>query len=445
MTGESVPVFKKKSDMVLSSTLNVSGSLIVRAEKVGEDTTFEKIIDLVEGAHRAKPKVNAVADKFAGWYVVITFVGAAIVYFLSRNPILVLSMLLVACADDIAVAIPLAFIISIGKAAKRGIIIKGSNFLETMAKIEVLIVDKTGTITVGKLAVEKITAFGSYGSDEVLRLASVAGFFSEHFSAKAAMDYAKNKGVKMQEPSSFNELPGKGSSAVLDGRTILFGKRAFLVDSGIAISKAHEMIIEEAEREGLNISLVGYGGELVGFIALSDQIRPDIAKTITELKIAGIKKVIMLTGDNEKVAQRIARQVGLQEFHANLLPEDKLNFIKSRLHNKNKLAMVGDGVNDAAALALADVGIAMGAIGSDAAIEAADVALMNDKFSRIPEIIKIGRRTMDISYQNFWIWGLVNLAGLVLVFGHVIGPEGAAAYNFITDFFPLINSARLFR
>lgn len=201
----------------------------------------------------------------------------------------------------------------------------------------------------------------------------------------------------------------------------------------------------KAAADKFNITLVGYGGKLIGFIALADEIRPKIKRTIEDLKKLGIKKTVMLTGDNEKVAQKVAVETGIDEFHANLLPEDKLKYLRKFLKKKDKVAMVGDGVNDAPGLALSDVGIAMGAIGSDASIEAADIALMRDDISQIPELIKIGRSAMGVIRQNLIMWGVLNIFGFALVFLHILNPSGAAAYNFIGDFIPIFNSLRLFR
>ena len=218
----------------------------------------------------------------------------------------------------------------------------------------------------------------------------------------------------------------------------------FLEENGIKFSTKDLVEINQTKDGGLNATLVGFDSKPVGFVALADEVRADVKETIQKLKALGVAKWIMLTGDNEKVAQRVASEVGLDGFHANLLPENKLDFIKKSINTKYKVAMVGDGVNDAAALSLADVGVAMGVIGSDAAIEAADIALMKDDFSKIIETIKTGQETMKVVHQNFLIWAVINVIGLVLVFGHVLNPESASAYNFVTDFFPLINSMRLF-
>ena len=233
--------------------------------------------------------------------------------------------------------------------------------------------------------------------------------------------------------------------AVSGGKKILSGRVSFFQEQGIKISGEQLAEINKQKENGYSVSLVGIGNELAGFFTFVDELRPHAKEMIDGLKKSGINKIIMLTGDNEKIAQRVAAQIGISEFHANLLPEDKINYLKKYLSKKYKVIMIGDGVNDAAALSLADVSIAMGGIGSDAAIESADIALMKDDLRQIPELMKIGRSTIKVVHQDLWIWGIVNAVGLILVFGGVIGPTGAAAYNFITDFFPLFNSMRLFK
>jgi len=445
LTGESAPVGKKKGDSVLSSTLNISGSLVINAEKVGKDTTFEKIIKLVEQSQRDKSSINTLAEKFASWYVAISIVGAALLYILSRNMSLVLSVLLVTCADDIAVAIPMAFSAAIGRAAKRGIIIKGGDFLEGLIKVKTIVFDKTGTITRGALKVEKIVPLAGFKKNDVLKLAGMAEFYSEHPVAKAVIRNANENHLEFQKPEKFQEYPGKGSTAIYKNKQIVCGKMPFLKELDIKVSEEGAKVLERIKKEGSSSTLlVSYAGQLAGIITLADELRPETKRTILELKKMGVQKMVMLTGDNESVAKAVAKKIGINKFHANLLPEDKLKYIREYLNKKGKVAMVGDGVNDAAALTLADIGIAMGAIGSDTAIEAADIALMQDDLSKIPEAFELGKTVAKISRQDFWIWGIVNVVGLSLVFGRIIGPEGAAAFNFITDFFPILNSVRLF-
>ncbi len=444
LTGESIPVSKQKGDRVFSSTLNVSGTLEVRADKIGSDTTLAKIIRLVESSQESKAGIHTIAESFTTWYISSTLIGAVIVYFWTGNLNFVLALLLVACADDIAVAVPLAFLAAIGTAARQGIIIKGGDFLEGLTKVKTLLMDKTGTLTAGILRVQAVVPFDNFSSDDLIKYAATAECLSDHPAAKAIVLYAKEKHIDHPQPNNCHETPGKGSVGELDGKEIISGKLTFMQDKKIPVSNHQLGDLESAKNKGLNTTLIAYGGELIGFIGLADQIRPEVPEAIKELKSLGVSKLVMLTGDNEKVAQKIADEVGITDIHANLLPEDKLTYIKKELNKKTKVAMVGDGVNDAAALALADVGIAMGVIGSDAAIEAADIALMKDDFSKIGDAIELGRYTMSVARQDFWIWGIVNAIGFGLVIAGVIGPAGAAAYNFATDFIPFANSSRLF-
>ncbi len=444
LTGESMPIMKSKGDKVLSSTLVASGSIVMKAEKIGKDTTLEKIIALVENSQNEKSSIRTTSDKFATWYIIVTLVGSFVIYAIFRDMYLLLSLLLVACADDIAVAVPLAFLAAIGYAARRGVIIKGGGYLEQLSKVKTFILDKTGTITRGKMKVESLAMYNGYAESDLLRFAGMTEFFSEHPVAKTIANYLKEKKVEFEKPAVFNETPGKGISAVYEGKSLVAGKMEFMEESGVKLSDKEKDDIARVEGEGYSATIIGFGGELVGFISCADDVRPHVKYTIRKMRSLGVENVIMLTGDNEKVAKRVAAEAGIANFHANLLPEEKIAYVKEYLNKGSKVAMVGDGVNDAASLALSDVGIAMGAIGSDAAIEAADIALMRDDFKEIPEIMDLGRYTLKIARQDFWIWGIVNVAGLILVFARIFGPEGASAYNFATDFLPLFNSLRLF-
>ncbi|MEI7890968.1 MAG: cation-translocating P-type ATPase [bacterium] len=445
LTGESLLVEKNVGDTVLSSTMNMSGSLIVRAEKVGEDTTFEKMVKLVDQSQKDKAGIQTIADKFTAWYITLTFLGAILVYAFSRDLNVVLSVLLVTCADDIAVAIPMAFSAGMASAARKGIIIKGGSFLEGLMQVKTIVVDKTGTLTRGMLKVGSVKAFGDKKEEEIVSFAASADFFSQHPVARAIISYANNNNIEFEKTEEFEEHSGQGSHAVLGGKKIVCGKLAFLQNEGVKITLPQQKIIDKIKKDGVSsMLLVAYENKLVGLILLEDEVRPEAKETIKRLYKLGIENIVMLTGDNRNVAKNVANELGIKTFHANLLPEDKIKYIRKYLNKKSKVAMIGDGVNDAAALALADIGIAMGALGTDVAIEAADVALMKDDFSKVAEAIEMGRAVEKISRQDFWYWGIANSIGLVLVFTKTIGPEGAAAYNFITDFFPLLNSMRMF-
>jgi Cd2+/Zn2+-exporting ATPase len=263
--------------------------------------------------------------------------------------------------------------------------------------------------------------------------------------AKAIIEYAQKNKLAYSMPDTFAELPGKGMVVKFSGKNILVGNKNFFNQKKIKINPDQLRQINQAEMDGHNLVLVSSDEKILGFIALADELRYGIKNTLKKLKSLGLVRIVMLTGDNEKVAKTVAREIGIEEYHANLLPEDKLLFLKKNINSKYKIAMVGDGINDAASLALADIGFAMGAIGSDSAIEASDIALMNDDFGKIAETIGLSRHVLRIVFENFIIWGIVNLVGLILVFTQVIGPSGSAAYNFFTDFLPLLNSLSLFR
>jgi heavy metal translocating P-type ATPase len=448
LTGESLSVDKKINDPVFSSTIVVSGNLIIKTEKIGSETTLEKIIQLVEEAAQHKPGITTSVEIFTTWYVVIMLIGSGILYSISGNLSLVLAVVLVVCADDIAIAIPLAFIASIGHAAKRGVIIKGGDFLEGFNKAKMVVVDKTGTLTLGRLRVENLFTFGNWGPDEVLPLAGAASLLSSHPSAKAILNYAVKSGIEYDEPEKFNEESGRGSISLINGKHIITGKMSFLEESGIKITDRQRWDIEREKNKGFNITLIGWDGELIAFFTLADEIRPNVKNILREIESLGIEKIIMLTGDNEKVAERVAIETGITAYHVNLLPEDKIKYLKKYLGKDYKVVAIGDGVNDAALLNAADIGIAMGGIGADVTIESGDIVLMQDDLSKVPEIMRLAKFTNRVAKQDFMIWAFTNGIGLFLVFSGfipaIILPTFAAAYNFITDFVPIMNSIRLF-
>ncbi len=400
---------------------------------------------MVNEATAGKAKIHAIADKFTNWYIAITLVGSVLLFIATKNLNFVLAILLVTCADDIAVAVPLTFTAAISRAAGKGIIIKGADILETLAKVKIFVTDKTGTLTWGKPRVEKIVAFGKYTDNEFLELLATAEINSHHPVSKAIIKLAKEKNIKISAPEESNEIIGEGMEAVKNGQEIFSGKLKFLEKRGIKITENHKNLIEEIKGTGKNIIALGYKKKVIGFAVLQDELRPLAKSIIKKTRSLGVKKWIMLTGDNEKVAKLVADDLGIDSFKANLTPEDKLKIIKKIRKKSGALAMVGDGVNDAAALALADVSFAMSAIGSDVAVEAADIAIMNDHLDTIPEAIKLSQKTIAVAKQNFWIWGVVNAVGLFLVFAGFLGPVGASVFNFLTDFFPIFNALKMFR
>jgi Cd2+/Zn2+-exporting ATPase len=444
LTGESEPVLKTKDDYVFSSTLNESGSLLVRAEKVGEDTTLAKIVSLISETSREKARVENVADKFTGWYILFSLVGSAALYLFSQNLFLVLSILLVTCADDIAVAIPLSFTAAIARAARRGIIVKGADVFENLTKVNIFLTDKTGTLSRGKPKVTRVVVCDNFKENKFLEFLGTAEINSRHPAGRAIVKFLQKKNINIPAPDEFNEVPGEGIWIIKNKEKFFAGKILFLEKNGVEITADQKKLVEEIKARGGSITALSFKNKLIGFAVLEDELRPFSKELISHTKNLGVRRWIMLTGDNEKVAEKTARTLAIDEFHANLTPEDKIKFIRELKAKNGKLAMIGDGVNDAPALALADVSFAMAAIGSDAAIEAADIALMHDELNRIPEIMVLSKKTLKVVRQNFWLWGTINGLGLFLVFGGILGPVGASAYNFITDFFPIFNALKIF-
>jgi heavy metal translocating P-type ATPase len=443
LTGESVPKFKKTGDHVYSSTLNMAGSLFVKTERVASESTLAKIISLVEESSLKKSKTIKMVHAFTRWYVIATLAGAVIIYLFTGNLALVLAVLLVVCADDIAVSVPLAFTAAISSAAQHGILIKSSDVLESMTAIDTFITDKTGTLTFGKPKIVSIETFGSTNLKDFLKDIGTAESNSSHPISKSIVDYVEAEKIIIPEVNNFNETPGEGIEVTSGKDKIIAGKIDFVVGKTEKLDSDQAKRLDIFIHSGHSITLVAVNKKLRGFVVFEDEVRPSAKTMIAETKLLGTKLWIMLTGDNHTVAKKVADEVGIDRFETNLTPKDKPNFIeKIKKERMGTVAMVGDGVNDAAALAIADVSFAMGVVGSDVAINAADVALMNDDLMKIPESIILARKTRAIVLQCFGIWGITNIVGLSLVAFGVLAPTGAATYNFLTDFLPIFNALR---
>ncbi len=445
LTGESVPVLKSEGEKVLSATVVVSGNITIHTEKVGAETTFERMIKLVESSQSAKSRIKTLAERFASWYIGIMLIVSIVTYLMTGDTRLVLAIVLVVCADDIAIAIPLAYVAAIGTAARRGIIIKSADFLEQAAKITTLIVDKTGTLTMGHLVVRNVHSWGNTPLPQVVQICGGLCNRSTHPVAKAILRYALENNIHCNTAGDVTEVEGRGIIGVSEGNKVIIGRHEFLHEQGITMSDAVEQAIAEEELRGSNATLIALNGEIVGLFALADEVREGVAETITALEKSGIKETIMLTGDNAGVAKAIAERTGIDKYYPGLLPENKVSILAKYLGHGRTVAMIGDGVNDAAVLTRSDVGIAMGGIGSDAAIDSADIVLMKDDFPKLLELRSIAHKVIAVVQQNFIIWAIVNTIGLYFVFTGVFDPTRAAAYNFLTDFIPIANALRLYR
>ena len=445
ITGESMPVEKGIGDEAYTATINDAGLLKIKATHVGSDTALAKIIHLVEEAESAKAPVQKIADRFAAWFTPSILIIAGLTFLITRNIAHAIAVIVVACPCSVAVATPLAIVAGTGKAARRGIIIKGGIHLETLAKIDTVVLDKTGTITIGEPRITDIKAFAEHNEKEILLMAAVVERYSEHPLAKAIIKRAESEGIRIPEPKDFQVIPGRGIMAKYNGSSVLLGSRELLKDGKINLSHEIESYMKAREEEGKTALLIAHDSEVCGVISVADVVRKESKDAIAELRQAGIKDIVMLTGDNWRTAKAIGEQVGIDDIEAELMPEDKVRKVQELMASGKKVAMVGDGINDAPALAAADIGIAMGVAGTDVAIEAADVALMRDDWRQIPEAIKIGRKTFGVIRQNLAIGILFNIIGVTLAATGVITPMMAAVAHVLPDVVVFANSARLIR
>ncbi|MFD2369039.1 heavy metal translocating P-type ATPase [Brevibacillus sp. GCM10020057] len=452
ITGESIPVDKVQGDAVFAGSINESGSLEVRVTRLVEDTAIAKIIHLVEEAQEKKAPTQAFVDKFAAWYTPIVLVMALLV--MAFPPLLGsgtwgewfykgLELLVVACPCALVISTPVAIVSAIGNAAKSGVLIKGGTFLEKAGAIQAIAFDKTGTLTTGKPQVSRVVAAGGREED-VLAIARTIEEHSRHPLAQAILAYADERQIASLSGSDFRVLVGKGAAATIDGKTYYAGKPSLFAEQGAPLA-AWSGQIASLQQEGNTVIMVGTSETVLGMIAVSDQIRDISVSAISKLKASGIEEIVMLTGDNQGTAAKVAEQTGITRFFAELLPEDKVAAIRRLQQEGKTVAMVGDGINDAPALATADLGIAMGGAGTDTAMETADIVLMADNLEQLPHTVAISRQALRIIQQNIWFSILIKLAALILIFPGwltlwlaVLSDTGAALIV-------ILNSMRLLR
>lgn len=414
ITGESMPVEKFKGGEVFGGTLNETGRLEVQTTKVGQDTTLARIVHLVEQAQGTKAPIQNLADRFTVWFLPTVLVLAVIAFLTSGDVKIAVSVLLVACPCAFAIATPTAVTAGISNMARRAVLVKGGIFLELAKKMDVLLVDKTGTFTFGRPTVTDIVSLDGMPPEDVLRMAAIAEKYSEHPLARSVMARAEKGRITVPDPDEFNIEVGMGVAARHDGKKILVGKNEFLRDKGVDIPDHIEDAISEQTEQGRTAVLVANDLKPVGLIAIADEIRSQTPRAIASLKAMGVREIVMLTGDNHKVAKAVAEVIGVDDFRAELLPEQKLQFVEELQKQGCVVGMIGDGINDAPALALADVGIAMGAAGTDVAIETADVTLMNDDLSRVVNFMDMSRKVMLRIKLNIFFSIMYNVIGFVL-------------------------------
>ena len=438
ITGESMPVEVSNGSHVFAATIAKLGSLRVKVLRIGVDTTFGRVVKLVEEAEANRADVQRFADKFSAYYLPIVAGIAALTFLISRNPLSTAAVLVVACSCSIALATPVAMLASIGASAKRGLLIKGGKYLEMLARADVVFVDKTGTLTLGKPQITDVVPLNGLSTSDILSLAASAERYSEHPLAEAVRAAARGKNLALDEPHGFEAIPGKGIRAKVNGSQVAIGNHR-LIPAAESLP-----ITRELEEQGKTLLFVERNNEVAGILAAEDTLRSEVPTVLTELRSLGIKHIQLLTGDNERTAAALAKTLNV-EYRANLLPENKIEIVREYQAKGHTVVMVGDGVNDAPALAQADVGIAMGAAGTDIAIEAAHIALMREDWSLVPEALRIARRTMGIVKMNLGFTALYNVVGLALAAFGFLPPVLAAAAQSLPDVGILSNSARLLR
>ena len=438
ITGESMPVEAATGTHVYAATIAKLGSLRIRADRIGTDTTFGRVVKMVEEAEAHRANVQRVADKFSAWYLPVVAAIAALTFLISRNPLATAAVLLVACSCSFALATPVAMLASVGASAKRGLLIKGGKYLELLARADVLLVDKTGTLTLGEPQVTDVISLNGLSRADLLGLAASAERYSEHPLAEAVRVLASAENVALTEPENFEAIPGHGVQAIINSQTIRIGNQRMIP------SAASLPIAADLEAQGKTLLFMERNQEVVGLFAASDTLRSEVPTALAEVRSLGIRQIELLTGDNERTAFALAEKLGVSH-RANLLPENKIDVVKEYQEKGHIVVMIGDGVNDAPALAQANVGIAMGAAGTDVAIEAAHIALMREDWNLVPDVLKIAKRTMRIVKMNLMFTTVYNLVGLSLAAVGILPPVLAAAAQSLPDIGIMGNSARLLK
>ena len=448
ITGESMPVDKVELDDVYQGTLNQQGVIEIEATRIGEASTLKKMIRLVAEAEENKAPIVRIADKWARRLVPVALIMSVLILIFTRDFTRAVTALVVFCPCSLILATPTAMVAAIGNATKKGILIKSGTAIEAMAKVDTFVFDKTGTLTEGKIKVDEIVLF-DYAEQiqhdatiEFISAIASAEKFSEHPIGKAIREYAFLHGVSADDPESFEMQIGKGVVAMVDGKRIAIGERAVLS----TLEKQLEGVatqIQTYQSKGKTVLPVSIDNQLKGLVLVSDQIKPDARQAIEQLKIHGIRHVAMLTGDHVRVANEIGRQMDIVDIYASQLPENKVSAIKSMREKGLNIAMIGDGINDAPALATASVGIVMGAIGSDIAIEASDIALMNDDISQLPFLLRLSQKTRNRIVFNIVISMIINFGAIILAGFGILNPVTAAIVHNFGSVFVVVNSSLL--
>lgn len=444
MTGESLPVDKAPGDKVFCGTINRFGAVDIRGAKVGEDSSLQKIIRMVREAEDKKAPMERIADKWATWLVPVALLIAVITGVASKDIVRAVTVLVVFCPCALVLATPTAVMAAIGQATKYGVIIKSGDALERMGKTDTIAFDKTGTLTKGSLVVADIYPFSKdMDQKQLLSLTASAEGYSEHPLAKAITAYGNEQGAELMEAGNFQMIPGKGIRAEVNGKLLMCGNPDFIKEHQIPVDEAASLILDRFHSQGKAVVLVGYGVQLAGAVTLSDTLRETSKEMIKELKNMHTQ-VVLLTGDHKQAARYFADQAGIDVVHAGLLPAQKAAEIQRLQGEGRSICMIGDGINDAPALKTANVGVAMGTMGSDIAIDAADIALMGDDISKIPYLKRLSNEAVRTIKLSISLSLCINFAAIILSVTGVLTPTTGALVHNAGSIFVVLIAARLY-
>ena len=443
ITGESLPVDKKSGDEVFAGTQNLTGVLEIKVSRAGEDTTLGRVRELILAAEKTKLPIMKIVDQYMGFYTPLVLVIGALVWAFTHDLNRVIAVFVVSCPCAFILATPTAMVAALSAAARLGILIKNVADIEAAAKINAFVFDKTGTLTTGQLAVSRLAPIGDTKPAELLRCAASAEKYSNHPTARALAQIAGEAGVPLAEPQNFAETAGRGVKAEVGGAKVLVGRAQWLKDNGV--SEDFVKSVDLNETEGWSLIFVARDGKCIGWIGLQDQTRAEAKESLAELKEAGVRRIAMVSGDRQAVATRVAAEIGCEEAKGECLPQNKVEFVRGVKAKGYRVAVVGDGVNDAPALAAGDIGIAMGAAGSEVAIHSATIALMNNDLRRLPFLVKLSRSTRAVINQNFMFGVVFIIVGWTVTVSGYIGPIAASILHVIGSLIVVFNSARLVR
>lgn len=444
ITGESLPVDKTIADEVFCGTINRFGSIDIKTTKIGEDSSLQKLIRLVQEAENNKAPMQRIVDKWAAWLVPIALIIAIVTYLITWDIVRAVTILVVFCPCALALATPTSIMAAIGQAAKYGVIIKSGEALENMGKVNMIAFDKTGTLTHGNLTVSDLMSFDeNLSNTELLRYIASVEAYSEHPLGKAITAYAKAENIELREIENFQMIPGKGICADVDKKRLLCGNIAFLADNGIFVGSKEQAALENLRNQGKATILVSDSKSIIGIVALSDTLRAT-AKTMIKELWETRTEAVLLTGDHVQTANYFASQVGIDTVHSELLPEHKVEQIQAMQKAGHTVCMIGDGVNDAPALKISNVGVAMGSMGSDIAIEAADIALIGDDIAKIPYLKRLSNATIKLIKVNISLSMIINFAAIILSVIGVLGPISGALVHNAGSVLVVLNASRLY-